>query len=64
MSFFWRVCFINIIIRITSAKLITESFLLLLAIIATIVSTLVYLENKKYVNLFDRGMEVISEILI
>ncbi|CAD8138332.1 unnamed protein product [Paramecium pentaurelia] len=47
---------------LTDSKIVTESFLLLLALMATVASLLVYKEDKKYVNLIDRGLQVESEI--
>ncbi|CAD8054055.1 unnamed protein product [Paramecium sonneborni] len=47
---------------LTNSKIVTETFLLLLAILATTASLLVYKEDKKFVNLIDRGLQVESEI--
>lgn len=48
--------YLQFLIRLTDSKIVTESFLLLLALMATVASLLVYKEDKKYVNLIDRGL--------
>jgi hypothetical protein len=42
---------------------VTETFLLLLALFAMLISLMVYSEDRKFVNLIDRGLEVVSEII-
>lgn len=46
----------------TSSTVVTEIFLLVLAILAMFISLMVYSEDKKFVNLIDRGLEVVSEV--
>ncbi|CAD8090515.1 unnamed protein product [Paramecium sonneborni] len=48
--------------QLTSSTIVTEIFLLVLAIIAMLISLMVYSEDKKFVNLIDRGLEVVSEV--
>lgn len=49
--------------RLTSSTIVTETFLLLLALFAMLISLMVYSEDRKFVNLIDRGLEVVSEII-
>ncbi|CAD8093747.1 unnamed protein product [Paramecium primaurelia] len=48
--------------QLTSSTVVTEIFLLVLAILAMFISLMVYSEDKKFVNLIDRGLEVVSEV--